>query len=102
MIERKINMEKKMNIEELEKQCLQAEEAFKTLHEQLVKARKEEEEAKQEKLRAEKENRYKEVIGAYENFEELRGKYVNDYGSFSFTNSNSDGYSWFFNSIGVL
>lgn len=40
--------------------------------------------AEQDKLRAEKDARYKEVIDAYENFEELRSKYVEDYGSFTF------------------
>lgn len=44
-----------------------------------------EEETKQKaKLIAEKEARYKEVIHAYDNFEELRSKYVDDYGSFTF------------------
>ena len=79
-------MEKKKDftIEELEKQCLEAEKAFKTLHEKLIQARKEEEETKKAKLRAEKDARYKEVIHAYENFEELRSKFVDDYGYFTF------------------
>ena len=82
-------MESKLTIEELEKQCLEAEETFKTLHDLLTKARMEEEAAKKEKLRVEKDTRYKEVINAYENFEELRSKYVEDYGSFTFkTTSN--------------
>ena len=80
-------MEKKMNIKELEEQCLEAEKAFKILHDQLTKAKKEEEEAKQAKLKLEKDARYKEVIDAYENFEELRSKYVEDYGSFTFKTS---------------
>ncbi len=50
-----------------------------------------EEEAKQKvKLAAEKEARYKEVIDAYENFEELRSKYVDDYGSFTFKTRSAD------------
>jgi hypothetical protein len=48
------------------------------------KKRIEEAEAKKAKLAAEKEARYKEVVDAYENFEELRDKYVDDYGSFTF------------------
>lgn len=45
---------------------------------------------KQAKLTAEKEARYKEVINAYENFEELRSKYVDDYGSFTFKYKSKD------------
>lgn len=98
-------MEKKINIEELEKQCLEAEKNFKTLHDQLTKAKEEEQKNKLAKLAAEKDARYKEVMDAYENFEELRSKYVNDYGSFTFTTTgrnSSDIHSWFWNSIGVL
>ena len=91
-----------MNIEELEMKCIQAEKTFKTLHEQLTKAKKEEEERKQAELKAEKETRYNEVINAYENFDELRRKYMDDYGSFMFTKSDSDSHSWFWNSIGVF
>ena len=80
-------MEKKLNIEELEKACLEAEKNFKTLHDKLTKARKDEEESKLAKLAAEKETRYKEVIDAYDNFEELRSKFVEDYGSFTFGKS---------------
>jgi hypothetical protein len=51
-----------------------------------------EEEAKQKaKLRAEKETRYKEVIAAYDNFEELKTKFVEDYGAFTFK-SEKNGY----------
>ena len=87
-------MEKKINIEELEKQCLEAEQNFKTLHEQLTKARKDEEEAKQAKLKAEKDTRYKEVIDAYDKFEKLRNKYVDDYGGFTFKTTSSLPYWW--------
>ena len=61
-----------------------------------------EEEAKQKaKLVAEKEARYKEVINAYENFEELRNKYVEDYGSFTFKtpNGTSTLWNWVFNEV---
>lgn len=82
-------MEKKINIEELEKQCLEAENNFKELHDRLTKAKESEKEAKLAKLKAERDARYKEVVNAYENFEELRSKYVDDYGSFTFkTTSN--------------
>lgn len=87
-------MEKKINIEELEKQCLEAEQNFKTLHEQLTKARKDEEETRQAKLKAEKDARYKEVIDAYEKFKELRSKYVDDYDSFTFKTTSNLPYWW--------
>ena len=51
-----------------------------------------EEEAKQKaKLAAEKDARYKEVIDAYDNFEELKTKFVEDYGAFTFK-SEKNGY----------
>lgn len=93
-------MEKKFTIEELEKQCLKAEKTFQDLKEQLILAKKEEEESRQAKLMAEKSARYKEVIDAYENFEELRSKYVDDYGYFTFeTKSGND---WVLASLGLL
>lgn len=87
-------MENKINIEELERQCLEAEKNFRILHDQLTKAKKNEEEIKIAKIRAEKETRYKEVIDAYENFEELRSKFVDDYGSFTFGKSYSNLPHW--------
>ena len=94
---------KKTNIEELRKQCSDAEKIFKELHEQLVAAEKEAEEAKLAKLAAEKDARYKEVIDAYENFEELRDKYVDDYGCFSFSKKTEDGEEcqWLLRSFGI-
>lgn len=58
--------------------------------------KKEKEEARRAQILAEKEARYKEVIGAYENFEELRSKYVDDYGSFTFKHKSDDDelYDW--------
>jgi hypothetical protein len=47
-----------------------------------------------DKLAAEKETRYKEVIDAYENFEELRSKYVEDYGSFTFKTTSNLPHWW--------
>ncbi len=91
-------MEKKMSIKDLEKQYVEAEAKVKELYEQLTKAKKEDEDAKRAKLKAEKEARYKEVIDAYENFEELRTNFVNDYGHFTFKTS-SDWWKWFFNEV---
>ena len=90
-------MEKKPTIEELEKQ-------YKALGEELEARKKAETEARNAKLKAEREARYKEVIHAYENFEELRAKYVEDYGYFTFeTNGKKgDSHSWFWNSIGMF
>ena len=83
---------KKTNIEELKQQCLEAENNFKLLREQLEAAKKEEEEAKKAKHEAEKQKRYDAVIDAYENFLELKNKYVEDYGYFAFgTTSGKDG-----------
>jgi biopolymer transport protein ExbD len=97
MIERKINMENKLTIEELEAQ-------YKALGEELEARKKAEVEERNAKLRAEKEARYKEVIDAYENFEELRGKFVEDYGYFTFNTSKKkcDSHDWFWTSIGML
>ena len=95
---------KKLSIEELEKQYLEAEKNWKTLHDQFVQAKKEEEAAQRAKLAAEKDARYKEVIDAYENFEELRSKYVNDYGRFTFEPKCTDGdlCDWVFRSMGLI
>lgn len=54
------------------------------------KKKLEEEAAKKAAAKAEKEARYNEVVDAYENFEKLRGKYVADYGSFTFKLSKND------------
>jgi biopolymer transport protein ExbD len=70
-------MEKKLTIEELEAK-------YKALGEELEARKKAEAEKRKAKLAAEKDARYKEVIYAYDNFEELRSKYVDDYGSFTF------------------
>lgn len=63
-----------------------------------------EEEAKQKaKLAAEKEARYKEVVDAYENFEELRIKYVDDYGRFTFkTNKETEVYDMILHSLRLM
>lgn len=94
-------MSTKRDIKELEKQCLEAEKIFKTLQEQLAQAMKEEEEAKKAKLAAEKQKRYDAVVSAYEKFEELRTKYVDDYGSFTFK-TNDENFNWVFQSLGLF
>lgn len=64
-----------------------------------------EEEAKQKAmLAAEKEARYQEVIHAFENFDELRSKYVEDYGRFTFELKCEDGdlCDWIFRHMGLI
>jgi hypothetical protein len=80
-------MEQKFTIEELEAQ-------YKALGAELEARKKAEAEEKEAKLRVEKEKRYKEVIDAYENFEELRIKFVEDYGSFTFKTTSNLPHWW--------
>ena len=72
-------MEKKreFTIEELEAEYL-------ALGEELRQRKQAEKEEREAKLKAEKDARYEEVIDAYENFEKLRSKFVDDYGYFTF------------------
>lgn len=90
-------MEDKLTIAELEAK-------YKAIGAELEARKKAEAEERNAKLRAEKEARYKEVIHAYENFEELRTKFVDDYGYFTFEskNKNGDSHSWFWNTIGLF
>lgn len=74
---------KNMETEELIKLC-------KDIEAELNRREQEE----QDKLIAEKETRYKEVVDAYENFEELRVKYVEDYGSFTFKTTSNLPHWW--------
>lgn len=80
-------MEKKLTIEELEA-------AYKAMGEELEARKRAKAEEREAKLRAEKDARYKEVIDAYENFEELRCKYVEDYGSFTFKTTSDLPHWW--------
>lgn len=75
---------KEYTIEELRAQ-------WEALGAELEAREKTEAEERKAKLIAEKEARYKEVIHAYENFEELREKYVDDYGYFTFETKNKNG-----------
>ena len=95
---------KKTNIQDLEQQYLEAKKNFEFLQEQFEEAKKKEEEEKQNKLAAEKPDRYEAVVEAYKRFEELRCEYVRDYGYFTFkaTNPNEDSHSWFWKTIGML
>ena len=96
---------KKIDIAELEKQCLEAEKISKTLREQFEAAKKEEEEEKRAKLEAEKQKRYDAVIDAYNRFADLKSKFVDDYGSFMFKTTNgryNEMPDWVLASLGLL
>ena len=90
-------MEKKLTIEELEAK-------YRALGEELETRKKAEAEERKAKLAAVKEARYKEVIDAYENYEELRSKYVDDYGCFTFSTKKEDGEEcqWLLRHFGIL
>lgn len=91
---------KKTSIEELEQQYLESEKTTKMLLEQFLQAKREEEEKKRAKLEAEKQKRYDEVIAAYEKFEKLRIKFVDDYGRFTFKADCE--FDWLWKTIGMM
>lgn len=74
---------KKFTIEELKAQ-------YKALGEQIQEQERAEKAARDAKLKAEKGARYNEVVDAYKKFEELRIKYVDDYGYFTFETKSRD------------
>lgn len=78
---------KEFTIKELEAQ-------YKALGEEIEARREVEKEERNARLRAEKDSRYKEVINAYENFDELRVKFVEDYGSFTFKTTSNLPHWW--------
>ena len=94
----------KIDIKELEQQYLEAEKTYRTLREQFTQAKKEEEEAKKKRLEAEKQKRYDAVIDAYKRFEELRSKFINDYGKFDFHAEckDRDMCEWIFKTFGLI
>jgi biopolymer transport protein ExbD len=104
MIERMMNMKNEFNIEELEKQCAEAERNFKELQDRLTLAQKEIEENKKAKLAAEKQARYDEIVAVYKHFEQLRSAYVDDYGYFTFESNNENGgtFDWVWKSLGLF
>lgn len=69
-------------------------EDIENMIQKLTKELKRRDQEEEEKLIAEKEARYKEVIDAYDNFEELRSKYVEDYGSFTFKTTSNLPHWW--------
>lgn len=95
---------KEFTTKDLEMQCEEARQTFERLSVLLKEQKQKEAVEKQAKLAAEKEARYKEVIDAYENFEELRSKYVDDYGRFTFEAKCTDGdlCDWIFRHAGLI
>lgn len=61
-------------------------EELKKMYQDLGAELERREQEEKDKLKAEKDARYKEVIDAYENFEKLRSKYIEDYSYFTFDN----------------
>ena len=99
-----MSTKKELETKELERQCEEARKTFERLNALLVEQKQKEEEAKKAKLAAEKDARYKEVIDAYENFEELKNKYVDDYGTFTFkyTKEDTNLCDWALRSLGLF
>lgn len=81
-------------LKELQEELENAKKAYELIQQKVNAQQKAEAEERAAKLKVEKEARYKEVIAAYENFEELREKYVEDYGSFTFTSTSNLPHWW--------
>ena len=73
---------KKTNIEELKAMCLEAEQNFKDLQNQLAKAEKEEKEQRAAKLAQERDARKKEVDESLAACKKLLRAYMRDYGTY--------------------
>ena len=85
---------KKINIEELKAQCLEAEKNYKDLQSQLAKAEKEEKEQRAAKLAQERDSRKKEVDEALATCKALLREYMRDYGTY-FCSSDDDIFDMF-------
>jgi chromosome segregation ATPase len=92
MIERMITMstKKDFTIEELKKQCAEAERNFKLLNAQLEEKEREEKELREAKLAMEKDARKEEVDACIAHCKELVKAYMHDYGIYSFTSTDDD------------
>ena len=69
-------------LEELQVELETAKKAYELIQKMYAKKEAEEEKTKREKLAAEKQKRYDEVVEAYEKFAKLKAAYVDDYGYF--------------------
>ena len=86
-----------LTIEELKAQ-------YKAMGEEIAKREKAETEERNVRLKAERESRYNEVVDAYEKFEELKDKFVNDYGSFTLKTKSADETvcDWILETLGLI
>ena len=93
-----------MTIEELEKQVSEMKEQYEDLNKKLKQKKQDEADRKKAQLANEKDVRYEEIELASKHLNDLIQKYIDDYGSFSFSRSYSDNrndyfpyrYHWFF------
>ena len=95
---------REMTIEELEKQVSEMKEQYEDLNKKLKQKKQDEADRKKAQLANEKDVRYEEIKLASKHLNDLIQKYIDDYGSFSFSRSYSDNrndyfpyrYHWFF------
>ena len=81
---------REMTIEELEKQVSEMKEQYEDLNKKLKQKKQDEADRKKAQLEAEKDVRYEEIKLASKHLNDLIQKYIDDYGSFSFSRSYSD------------
>ena len=81
---------REMTIEELEKQVSEMKEQYDDLNKKLKQKKQDEADHKKAQLEAEKDVRYEEIKLASKHLNDLIQKYIDDYGSFSFSRSYSD------------
>ena len=81
---------REMTIEELEKQVLEKKEQYEDLNKKLKQKKQDEADRKKAQLANEKDVRYEEIKLASKHLNDLIQKYIDDYGSFSFSRSYSD------------
>ena len=81
---------REMTIEELEKQVSEMKEQYEDLNKKLKQKKQDEADRKKAQLANEKDVRYEEIKLASKHLDDLIQKYIDDYGSFSFSRSYSD------------
>lgn len=81
---------REMTIEELEKQVSEMKEQYEDLNKKLKQKKQDEADRKKAQLANEKDVRYEEIKLASKHLNDLIQKYIDDYGSFSFSRSYSD------------
>ena len=81
---------REMTIEELENQVSEMKEQYEDLNKKLKQKKQDEADRKKAQLANEKDVRYEEIKLASKHLNDLIQKYIDDYGSFSFSRSYSD------------